>query len=942
MFASRISRLILLSAALAAGTAQGKTERDLGTAADPRTLYEDALSRAADGDFSGAVIQLKNLLQQEPRDLPARIALGRYQLRTGQPQAAEKELQRALALGADKSQVLPVLGNALLMQRKYEELLQTLAEVGPGLDQRFEILLLRARALLELGRLPAAGEQFEAARLAAPTHTEPLVGLAQVALAKGKGEDAIRHVDSALSIDAKDTEAWYQKGEIARAMRDHAQALDAWGQTLVLNPNHMRARVARAGLLIASGDFKSALSDAEYVLGRNPDDIQAAFLAGQCQLALGEEAKAKEYFETAGGRLNAIKEDALMKEPSLLRMASFLFYSRGDMVRAERYLARYAELNPRDLAMQVLLGRVQLMQGDVKNAIGTLFPLYKRDPGNLDILLPLGQAYFKDGHYAEATAMFEDARRLVPDDARLPAQIALSRIGIGQWDEAMAELTAADSQADGKSSASLLLVLLNLKLGKPDEALQYALKLETQAPTARAANLVGLAQASRGDRAAAQASFQRALERDPRLDAAEHNLAKLELAAGEVDSATRRFNAILARNARSVQAMQGLADVALMKNEPRVAVDWLGKAVAIAPRNTPARLRLVELLLALGDKPAALKSAEALASSLPENPEALELLGRTQAAAGDRQRAQRSFREAVRYAGFNLPILMRIAREQVDQLDFEAARKTLVKAAQANGDTSAAQAALVRLDIRTRRFESARDRAAQMVEDPRTASLGRILLGETALGEGKSEGAIAHFEDALARDTSTTAMLGLFDAMNAAGKPAEALARLEQWTADHPEDREARRKLALWYVPNGRLADARKMLEGLVVDEPRDPVLLSTLARIYQLDKDSRALDFAMRAVDARPDWAPGLETLGWILVTQGDIRKGLDYLRQSIAREENPLTRMHIAQALKESGRIAEARAELKVLLATHPTLPWKADVEALSASLDTAAATP
>jgi len=932
---------LLLSALLVSGTVQAKTERDVGHA-DPKALYEDALSRATDGDFSGAVIQLKNLLQQAPRDLPARIALGRYQLRTGQPEAAEKELRRALELGADKAQVLPVLGNALLMQRKYENLLDTLREAGPGADQRYEILLLRARAQLELGRLREAGAAFDAARLAAPKRTEPLVGLALVALADGRADDAMRHVDSALSLDAKDTEAWYQKGEIARARREPAQALDAWGQTLVLNPNHMRARIARAGVLSAQGQFEPALADAEYVLGRNPNDIQAAFLAGQCHVALGDEAKAKEYFETAGGKLNAIKEDALMKEPSLLRMASFLHYSRGDMVRAERYLARYAQLNPRDLGMQVLLGRVQLMQGDAKSAIGTLFPLYKRDPANLDILLPLGQAYFKDGHYTEAAAMFEDAQRLVPGDNRLPAQLALSRIGIGQWDEAMADLAEADAQSGGKSSASVLLVLLNLKLGKPDVALPHALTLEEKAPTASAANLVGLTQAARGDVAAARAAFERALERDAGFDAANHNLARFDLAAGDTDAAARRFETILARNARSVQAMQGLADVALARRDPRGAVDWLGKAVAIAPRDTATRVRLVELQLGLGDKPAALKTAEALASSLPENPDALELLGRAQAATGDRERAQRSFREAVRYAGFNLPALMRIARHQVGQLDFDAARKTLIKAAQANGDTSAAQAALVRLDLRTRRFDAARERAAQLVEDPRTAVMGRVLLGETALAERDPTAAITHFEEALNEQANPVAMLGLFDALNAAGKPADALIRLEAWTVAHPDDREARRKLALWYVPNGRLADAQKMLEALIVDEPRDPVLLSTLARIYQLDKDGRALDLASRAVEAQPDWAPGLETLGWILVTQGDIPKGLDYLRQSIAREENPLTRMHIAQALKESGRIAEARAELQVLLATHPTLPWKADVDALNASLGSTPQTP
>jgi tetratricopeptide (TPR) repeat protein len=266
-------------------TLTAKTDPDLYSAAGG--LYEDAISRAADGDFDGAVIQLKNLLQEEPRDLPARIALGRYQLRAGEPEAAEKELRRALTLGADRTQVLPVLGNALLMQRKYADLLDTITNSEPGITERFDLLTLRARALLELGRYKDARQQFDNARSAAPTRTEPLVGLALVGLAEGRMDDAMRDIDRALALDATDPEAWFQKGEIARAMRDPVTALDAYGQTLVQNPNHMRAHVSRAALLLERRDVKAALADVDYVLGRNPDDLQAAFLAGQCHLALG-------------------------------------------------------------------------------------------------------------------------------------------------------------------------------------------------------------------------------------------------------------------------------------------------------------------------------------------------------------------------------------------------------------------------------------------------------------------------------------------------------------------------------------------------------------------------------------------------------------------------------------------------------------------------------
>ncbi len=901
----------------------------------PAALYENALSLATDGDYESAVIQLKNLLQQAPKDLPARIALGRYQLRTGQAAAAEKELRSALSLGADAGQVLPLLGNALLMQRKYAEIVESMRSSDLRLDSSFELLTLRSRAHFELGNLDEAQAGFRQARDAAPDRPEPVVGLALVETARGRYVEAMELIGEALALSPDDTEAWFQKGEIARASRQPDVAMDAYGQTLSRSPNHMRAHVARAGLYLEQGDFKSALADAEFVRQKNDKDIQAAFLAGQCYLALSRDDEAREAFDVAATKLTSIKEEVLLKEPSLLRMAALISFARRDLARAERYLSRFVELNALDKRMQLLLGRVQLMQGDARAASSTLFELYKQNPGNLEVVIPLAQAYFKTGHYEEAASLFDRAQQQNPDDPRLPAQLALSRIGLGEWDGAVADLKQRTAADGSRSNAGILLAILQIDRRQIDDAIETIDALNKDTPSARVTNLKGIALASRGDLQGARAQFEAALALDAGFSAANYNLAKMDLAEGKLDAATGRFKAILQRNGRSASAMMGLADIALAQNQQREAVDWLSKAVAMTPDEVDPQARLIRLHLALGDSVNALKVAENLSATQPENPEALLLLAQAQAASGKKDRAQRSFREAVRYTGFDQRKLIDIANRQVALNDYGSARKTLIKATQASGDTLPSQAALVRLDIAAKEYAMARNRCEQMTEDEGTRALGLLLHGELAMAEGKPAEAVDYYERSLATKSTTGGILGLFDALSAAGKADEAIARLEHWVAAHPKDLEANRKLALWYVPNGRIKDAQAMLERLVVDDPRDPVLLSTLARIYQLAKDARAREYATRAFEARPDWAPGLETLGWILCTEGEIPQGLEYLRQSISREENPLTRYHIAQALNETGRVSEARAELETLLANHPKLPWKPEVEKMYEAL-------
>lgn len=746
-------------------------------------------------------------------------------------------------------------------------------------------------------------------------------------------------VDEALVLNADDTEAWFQKGEIARAAGQHDIALDAYGQTLSRSPNHMRAHIARAGLYLERGELESALADAEFVRQKNDKDLQAAFLAGQCYLGLGRDDEAREAFDFAASKLGSIKEEVLLKEPSLLRMAALISFSRRELARAERYLARFVQLNPLDKRMQLLLGRVQLMQGDARKAASTLFPLHKQMPGNLEVLLPLAQAYFKTGHFNEATALFERAKQQNPNDPRLPAQLALSRIGLGEWDSALASLKEQATEDAGKSNAGLLLAILQVDRREIDDALATIDTLNSGRPTARVTNLRGIALATRGDLTGARAEFEAALRLDRGFGSAQFNLGKMDMAEGKLDAAEARFKDILARNPRASNSMLGLADLALARGDQRGAIDWLSKAVAIAPDAVDPQSRLIRLHLAAGDSVNGLKLAETLSATQPENADALLLLGEAQAAAGNKARAQRSFREAVRYVGFDQRRLIDIAQRQVALNDYPSARKTLIKATQASGDTLPAHAALVRLDIDAKEYGNARLRCQQMVEEERTRALGLLLFGELALAERKPEEAVDYYERSLEARQTTGGMLGLFDALSAAGKSEAALKHLEEWVDANPQDLEVRRKLALWYVPNGRIDDARPLLEALAADDPRDPVVLSTLARIYQLRKDDRARAFALRAVEARPDWAPGLETLGWILCTEGDIAKGLEYLRESIAREENPLTRYHIAQALKEAGRLSEARAELETLLANHQNLAWKPDVEKLLASLEPSA---
>jgi thioredoxin-like negative regulator of GroEL len=66
------------------------------------------------------------------------------------------------------------------------------------------------------------------------------------------------------------------------------------------------------------------------------------------------------------------------------------------------------------------------------------------------------------------------------------------------------------------------------------------------------------------------------------------------------------------------------------------------------------------------------------------------------------------------------------------------------------------------------------------------------------------------------------------------------------------------------------------------------------------------------------------MDTLGWLLVQQGDLARGLPLLREASAKLPGvPDIRLHLAKALIKAKEPAAARKELEVLLERHKQFP-------------------
>lgn len=200
------------------------------------------------------------------------------------------------------------------------------------------------------------------------------------------------------------------------------------------------------------------------------------------------------------------------------------------------------------------------------------------------------------------------------------------------------------------------------------------------------------------------------------------------------------------------------------------------------------------------------------------------------------------------------------------------------------------------------------------------------MEGDVLMAQKKSTLAIPLYERAFSLDKNPQLLSKLHTALKQAGKGSDADSRVMLWLKDHPEDLVTRMHLADSYVVENKNKEAIAQYQAILQRSPNTPAVLNNLAWAYFQEQDSRALEYAEKAHQYAADNPAVLDTLGWILVSQGNAARGLALLQKAMAlAPENSDIRYHLAQALVASGDKVGARKELEKLLATGKTFPDK-----------------
>ncbi|MCE4538698.1 PEP-CTERM system TPR-repeat protein PrsT [Pelomonas sp. P7] len=920
---------VLLAAALA-GCGQ-RSEQDLLAAAQKRMDQKDT---------AGAVIELKNLLQQNGYNAQARFLLGKALLDSGDLAGAEIELRRASELGTPPDELVPLLAQTLLSSGQSRKLISEFGEQKLANPQAMAALQRQlALAYLAQGHLDQAKEASAQSLQLAPDSEEAVVAGARVKLASGAADEALAALDGLLQRAPKSAKALLLKAEVLLSRGKPADAEPLLQQVLALDTANLDARSLLVRLAFGRQQVEAAaklVEDMPPAVAKKP---QGRFLQAQVALAKGDAAKARE-----------LAQPLLKAMPNylpLLRLASGAHQQLGELADAENLLNQALKLAPEDTSLRRQFAGLQLQRREPAKALETLRPVVEGGKADAETLLLAGKAQLMQGNFEAADQAFGGAAKLRPDDAKTQAALALAAIvrdsatpgggGRAKADAAIVQLRELAAKDVG-SNYDLMLVNTLMRRQDLPAALAAIDKLEPKmkgSPVPDA--LRGRIQLVRKDTAAAQAAFETALKADAGYLPAVLGLVAIDMQAGRGDAAVKRLENFVATQKAVPQARLALADLLVQTKAPVERItEVLSNAVREEPTEASLRLALVDHYLRLGDAVKAGQAAQEASAALPLNADLLERLARIQLATGDKAQSAKTYTRLTALAPSRAQGWLGLAQLRFVEQDYAGAEREVKRALEAEPGSVAAQRLLITLAVRQGRVDEALATLHERQKKSPQEAYAFIAEADIELGRQHMDAGIAALRKAIQLRDPGDAPARLFAALLAAKKRDEALSFEAQWQAAHPQDANFAATVADVTLARGDVEGALARYEVLLKRSPDAIPLINNVAWLRSKTGKPGARELAERGLKLKPDDGALRDTYATVLANEKQFDKALSVQRQLIADQpDQPSYKFNLAQILIQSGDKAAARTELEGLSRLGKKFPQQKDVDALLKTL-------
>ncbi|XP_074005679.1 tetratricopeptide repeat protein 6 [Numenius arquata] len=559
--------------------------------------------------YHEAIQWFTSAIETDPLTVRAYICRAQAYHKIHNLQNAVKDINRAIHLYPNKSQLYILRGQYLMELKKYELAslcIHQLAEMDEGNPVQ--------RALIQ-SFCQNHDKAIECLREATAIQPEPsvFVILGKIQM-KAKKTKAHRAFSMAIRLHSSYPDAFYQRG-LCRTQLRQAKCIQDFNQALALCPSHFQAYMSRAAYYGSKGRYSKAILNCNEAIKVLPNSVHAYFYRGTLKYqnktfkaAIEDFSKTIDLDKTSilayynravcyhqiKDFRKALKDYGIILLLELSEEIAYkvlinrglLFVELGDYANACEDFKEATLLSPDDSQVFQAIGICCHRLHKFEEAVRSFDQVLRLDPVSVHAYVGRGNSYMENGHetgYKQAQKDFLRAVHLNPTCINARICLGYNLQALGKLQRAWSQFTVAiridpkcHAAYDGRASVCL-------QAGESFAAFQdinAALKLTTTAPLLTNRGVINQLM---GYLPYAMKDYQQAISVDPNYALAYFNAANIYFHNRQFSQAYCYYSKVLELDPRNEAAVMNRAVTNTLLNNIEEAKEDFEKAICLCP-----------------------------------------------------------------------------------------------------------------------------------------------------------------------------------------------------------------------------------------------------------------------------------------------------------------------------------------------------------------------
>lgn len=906
----------------------------LGLAAcAPKTAEEfvnDATGYVQSGDLKTAEIELKSGIQAFPDDQQLRVQLASVYLAMGNAQSAKKELEVAYNNQFSPDTVMPLLAEAMLIERDYELLVS---------------------------------DSFDTSNLSPEAKTQAITyqGVAFVRLGE-PGRAKVRY-DEAVALNASNVGfAELAKASFEANAEDFAAATETLNGFLAQFPDNPQGLLLNALMLSRLEKKAEALAAYERYQKRLPQEPFANMLLANAYVGNQQFAKAEPIVD------GLLKISA--RQPLLNQLKAIIAFDKSDYENAKKFAEISIQAGLDAYSNRLVAGMSSISLDNYEQAYNHLITIEDELAPSDEGRNALTFAKIKLGYdILDNDVKFDGDADSDLLDFEIASMASMQLLGEGQKSQA-ADVFSQISGVELQSSDQLLKKgLVELAVNRNPvgiDNLRAALEKDPESEAARIALASFFLDSERFEEAKEVANEWIAYDKDS--ESALNLSAYVNLRAGDLAGAEKSYEMLLEKYPSSVSGLLFRARQAELINDNNKAQSIYTQLLDANPTSAIGLERFFMLQRRLGNTDEVTRRAMLAHREAPDDvgvkslysqmllqsggyPQVLKLwegvdetaqpisywvtYGDALAALGEVDKAEAHFKNWMKIAPDAMGPRLKLVMFYEAKKDYQQAARILATV-QRDFPDSINQISVMQanLDIQAGNLDKAERLLSTLESSFQVLPVTQGLRGQIALKRGDAASAIPLLQTAFEGTSSRRTMGYLVSALTKADRADDAISLLRNVSASGSRELLPRVLLADLLM-NRQDPEAVTIYEAILKIDPTHLIALNNTAWLYSQQGDlEKALENGQKAVERASTNPLVLDTFGGILLKAERYEKALEVMTEAFKRRNNDIgIALHYSEALIRNAKLDEAKVIIDVIAEQKPEV--KDEIERLRAMM-------